>query len=109
MLQTTELRPSKIENCARHKSCLCSEPLRWFSTEDVEVPVAKFLDVILYSREQLVKEYNDMPAGKGSSEALPDAPWGIIRCVVRAVHSRASHSYLLKHSSLQCQGTRRGF
>jgi hypothetical protein len=31
--------------------CLC----RWFSAKDVEVPEAAFLDIILYSREQLVK------------------------------------------------------
>lgn len=43
----------------------------------MDVPEAKFLDVILYSREQLVKEYEAMP-GKGSPKALPAAPWGII-------------------------------
>jgi hypothetical protein len=60
------------------------------------VPEAKFLDVILYSRQQLVKEYEAMPSkaaaagggggGGGSSEhqqaaaeaVLPDVPWGII-------------------------------
>ncbi|KAK9904840.1 hypothetical protein WJX75_003595 [Coccomyxa subellipsoidea] len=50
---------------------------RWFSAADVEVPEAKFLDVILYSREQLVQEYEAMP-GKGDPAALPPAPWGII-------------------------------
>lgn len=50
---------------------------RWFPADDVEVPEAKFLDVILYSREQLVQEYEAMP-GKGDPAALPASPWGII-------------------------------
>eukprot|EP00798_Chlamydomonas_sp_ICE-L_P016140 gene16140-22294_t len=40
---------------------------RWFSAAEVEVPTAKHLDLILYSREQMVKEYEDMPV-----------PWAII-------------------------------
>ncbi|GAX79916.1 hypothetical protein CEUSTIGMA_g7356.t1 [Chlamydomonas eustigma] len=51
---------------------------RWFRCSDVEVPVAKYLDLILYSREQLVKEYEAMPVGKGRPEDLPNVPWGII-------------------------------
>jgi hypothetical protein len=51
---------------------------RWFVSSDVEVPVAKWLDIILYSRDQLVKEYNAMPQGKGDSSSLPNVPWGII-------------------------------
>lgn len=58
------------------------------------IPEAKFLDLILYSREQLIKEYKAMPSktaaaaaggGGGSQEAadpeeiLPNVPWGIIR------------------------------
>lgn len=35
------------------------------------------LDVILYSREQIMKEHAAMPS-KGSPDAIPDAPWGII-------------------------------
>lgn len=50
---------------------------RWFPAVEVTVPEAKFLDVILYSREQLVKEYEAMP-GKGDPTSLPAAPWGII-------------------------------
>ncbi|EIE18622.1 flagellar associated protein [Coccomyxa subellipsoidea C-169] len=50
---------------------------RWFPAEDVQVLEAKFLDVILYSREQLVQEYEAMP-GKGDPAVLPPAPWGII-------------------------------
>lgn len=55
---------------------------RWFSTSELpggKVPVAESLDIILYSREQLVKEYDDMPSAKGSSNDLPEGvPWGII-------------------------------
>ncbi|MEW5309284.1 MAG: hypothetical protein WDW38_001180 [Sanguina aurantia] len=50
---------------------------RWFPASAVEVPAAAFLDVILYSRAQLVKEYADMPV-KGAGEELPQEPWGII-------------------------------
>jgi len=35
------------------------------------------LDVILYSREQVAKEYAAMPS-KGAAAEVPDAPWGII-------------------------------
>jgi hypothetical protein len=52
-------------------------PPRWFPAEAVHVPEARYLDIILYSREQLVKEYEAMP-GKGDPQALPPAPWGII-------------------------------
>lgn len=44
--------------------------LRWFPASAVEVPQAAFLDVILYSRAQLVKEYADMPV-KGAGDELP--------------------------------------
>ncbi|BDA49866.1 hypothetical protein COCOBI_14-4860 [Coccomyxa sp. Obi] len=50
---------------------------RWFPADEVSVPEAKFLDVILYSREQLVQEYEAMP-GKGDPASLPTPPWGII-------------------------------
>lgn len=51
---------------------------RWFPADQVEAPQAKFLDVILYSREQLTKEYDAMPDAKGDPALLPRAPWGII-------------------------------
>jgi hypothetical protein len=35
------------------------------------------LDVILYSREQILKELEAMP-GKGNPDDIPDVPWGII-------------------------------
>lgn len=45
----------------------------------MKVNEAKFLDIILYSREQLVKEYEAMPSkGAAAGGDLPDAPWGII-------------------------------
>ena len=46
---------------------------RFFPREDVEAPEAKFLDVILYSREQLIKE--------SAAQGIPctqTEPWGII-------------------------------
>lgn len=46
---------------------------RWF--ESLEAPRAEYLDLILYSREQLEKE------DEGKSEAdrdVPDADWGIV-------------------------------
>mmetsp|Transcript_4367 Transcript_4367/g.11853 ORF Transcript_4367/g.11853 Transcript_4367/m.11853 type:complete len:257 (+) Transcript_4367:57-827(+) len=51
---------------------------RWFKAKDVEVPEAAYLDLILYSREQLVKEYAAMPSAKGEGVELPNVPWGII-------------------------------
>jgi hypothetical protein len=58
---------------------------RWFRERDVApLPVAKHLDVILYSREQLEREYAAMPdksGGKGLAalRALPaECAWGII-------------------------------
>lgn len=50
---------------------------RWIPAERVQLPEAAMLDVILYSRKQIVKEYEAMPA-KGSPADVPDAPWGII-------------------------------
>jgi hypothetical protein len=50
---------------------------RWFPEAAVApVPVAKMLDVILYSREQLIKER--AATGRGDAPPLPDAPWGVI-------------------------------
>ena len=49
---------------------------RWFPAAAVApLPVAKHLDVILYSREQLVLECQ--ATGRDCS-TLPDAPWGVI-------------------------------
>lgn len=50
---------------------------RWFPEDKVEIPEAKFLDVILYSREQLELERSAM-ASKQERPPLPNAPWGII-------------------------------
>lgn len=50
---------------------------RWFPEAAVSpVPVARMLDVILYSREQLVKER--AATGRADAPPLPDAPWGVI-------------------------------
>lgn len=47
------------------------------------VPDAKHLDLILYAREQLIKEYQAMPSKTGGyvdpEQYLPNVPWGIIR------------------------------
>lgn len=43
---------------------------RWF--EDIEAPVAAYLDVILYSHTQLMREAEAMP------EEVPDCDWGIV-------------------------------
>jgi hypothetical protein len=54
---------------------------RWFPADQVAAHEAAYLDVILYSREQMVEEYEALPAAdrKGAAhEALPPAPWAII-------------------------------
>ncbi len=60
----------------------------WFTEGEVEVPAARHLDIILYSREQLVKEYAAMPTkaaeGADPEALLPQAPWGIISIKVGA-------------------------
>jgi hypothetical protein len=43
-----------------------------------EPPESKMLDIILYSREQLIKENQAMDAKHAAEPILPDAPWGII-------------------------------
>lgn len=57
---------------------------RWFPKESVEgrVPEAKFLDVILYSREQIRKENEAMGEDSGS-----DAPWGIVSVKPQSIDS----------------------
>ncbi len=49
---------------------------RWFDKSNVAAPDATFLDVILYSREQITAENLAMNEAPSDS----DAPWGII-CV----------------------------
>jgi len=56
---------------------------RWFHVKDLfgdnaeDIKTSKMLDIILYSREQLVKERE--ATGKADpNRPLPDAPWGII-------------------------------
>ena len=49
--------------------------IQWFDGKEAPAaPVAKYLDIILYSREQIRKEAEAM----GREEAVNDAPWGII-------------------------------
>ena len=47
---------------------------RWIPADRVEAPVAKYLDLILYSREQIRKEN----AATGKPPNPTEAPWGII-------------------------------
>ncbi len=57
---------------------------RWFPTDAVVAPVATFLDVILYSREQITIENAatgtpvEMVAGEDGNLEPQSAPWGII-------------------------------
>eukprot|EP00190_Bangiopsis_sp_CCMP1999_P000911 CAMPEP_0198728078 /NCGR_PEP_ID=MMETSP1475-20131203/6713_1 /TAXON_ID= ORGANISM="Unidentified sp., Strain CCMP1999" /NCGR_SAMPLE_ID=MMETSP1475 /ASSEMBLY_ACC=CAM_ASM_001111 /LENGTH=209 /DNA_ID=CAMNT_0044490325 /DNA_START=74 /DNA_END=703 /DNA_ORIENTATION=- len=48
--------------------------VRYFPREKVSAPVAKHLDLILYSREQINKESEAM----GTERKDTDAPWGLI-------------------------------
>jgi hypothetical protein len=48
---------------------------RWF--EDMEAPVARHLDVILYSHEQLVEEARDFV----EPQDVPDCDWGIVSII----------------------------
>ena len=50
--------------------------VRWFPVGSVEAPPATHLDLILYSREQLIKEAEAM--GRDTTEAKDEAPWGLI-------------------------------
>ena len=47
---------------------------RWFPASAVEVHEAAYLDIILYSREQIIKER----AAMNDDAPVPDLPWGII-------------------------------
>ena len=53
---------------------------RWFSSKDVKVSVAKFLDIILYSREQMLKENAATGAATGAATATsaPASEWYIV-------------------------------
>lgn len=55
---------------------------RWFPSDHIQAPQAAWLDIILYSREQLVAERAALPRS-GLVAELPDAPWGIISIKVR--------------------------
>jgi len=46
---------------------------RFFAAKDVQAPVAKYLDIILYSREQIVKECAATNTPSSDTE-----PWGIV-------------------------------
>ena len=46
---------------------------RWFDATDVETPKAEWLDIILYSADQIVKENAAMGKERDQTE-----PWGIV-------------------------------
>ena len=48
---------------------------RWF--EGVQAPVARYLDIILYSHEQMLAEAADFP----DDEGVPDCDWGIVSII----------------------------
>lgn len=48
---------------------------RWF--EGLQAPRAQWLDVILYSHAQLLKEAEDFP----EEQAVPDCDWGIVSII----------------------------
>ncbi|MEO1537379.1 MAG: DUF3228 family protein [Pseudomonadota bacterium] len=48
---------------------------RWF--EEMEAPRANWLDVILYSHDQLLKEAHDFP----EEQPVPDCDWGIVSII----------------------------
>ena len=62
---------------------------RWFPKEVVgtDVPTARYLDLILYSREQIRKENEAMGEDSGS-----DAPWGIVSIKAQDVGTQACHT-----------------
>jgi hypothetical protein len=51
---------------------------RWFPADHVTATKAKYLDIILYSREQILQEYEALPLEGRSTDDIPQAPWGII-------------------------------
>ena len=70
------------QNSALVKSCYESRKpgelpvlIQYFDRSEVDASVATHLDIILYSREQIIKENIAM----GESPPDTDAPWGIIR------------------------------
>jgi hypothetical protein len=66
--------------CISHNGLFCccyyTRLVRWFPSHSVTPLVAKYLDVILYSREQIRKE--NEATGNPNPEEQDDAPWGII-------------------------------
>jgi len=51
---------------------------RWFPADQVTATKAKYLDIILYSREQIMQEYEALPLEDRFTDNVPQAPWGII-------------------------------
>lgn len=80
---TSVLRSDYQARTEKELPVLC----RWFNEADVTVPVAKYLDVILYSREQLIAENAAMLKEGEAPVELPESPWGIISIKAQDVDS----------------------
>eukprot|EP01086_Lenisia_limosa_P013417 TRINITY_DN42520_c0_g1_i1.p1 TRINITY_DN42520_c0_g1~~TRINITY_DN42520_c0_g1_i1.p1 ORF type:complete len:195 (+),score=39.33 TRINITY_DN42520_c0_g1_i1:3-587(+) len=63
------LRSGYLARTEKELPVLC----RWLDAKDIDIPVAKYLDVILYSYDQVVKENQSMGITTGYK-----AEWGIV-------------------------------
>lgn len=65
---------------------------RWFPLDAVQSHEAKMLDVILYSRDQIIEERKAM----ADETPVPAHPWGIIsvkaQVIQRLLHARLPQS-----------------
>lgn len=52
--------------------------IQFFDQKKIVAPSATHLDIILYSREQIIKENEAMPSKSQSAVPPSDAPWGIV-------------------------------
>lgn len=61
--------------------------IQYIDRNKMEPPTATYLDIILYSREQIKKE--NLATGDATAET--EAPWGIISVKVWEPHSANQH------------------
>lgn len=67
---TPSLAPTLPTGYTRRRPEELAVLTRWFPVGSVTPTEAAWLDVILYSREQLEKEYKAMPSKKGAGEQV---------------------------------------
>jgi hypothetical protein len=79
---------------------------RWFPKESVEVPVAKYLDIILYSREQVLKENAAMAST--FSIGMSSCGHGHNCTQVAPLDYRVVQSVILIEWMMHCNAIRRG-